>query len=271
LQASDETIAEYAHIADENRRTYAAMVTEMDRAIASITKALEEANIANDTLLMFFSDNGGPPRVGASNRPFQGGKGSTWEGGIRVPALLSWPGTLEAGATFEQRMTIYDVLPTLMAVAELPFDPPKPVDGQNLWPALVDGAEIDSQDVVMSNLSERTGLLQHAYFSGRWKLVQIVTPAGEIQNSLLEILEDPTEQNNLADEYPEVLSRLLEELAAMPKIKGLTVGEKTPDSSSPGSPRSTVPDDRPIVATPYAEAGLVPYPPMNYPAESDRL
>jgi arylsulfatase A-like enzyme len=246
------------------------MVTEMDRAIASITKALEVAKIADDTLLMFFSDNGGPPRVGASNRPFQGGKGSTWEGGIRVPALLSWPGTLEAGATFEQRMTIYDVLPTLLAAAELPFDPPKPVDGQDLWPALADGAEIDSQDVVMSNLSERTGLLQHAYFSGRWKLVQIATPSGEIQNSLFEILEDPTEQNNLAEEYPEVLSRLLEELAAMPKVKGLTIGEKSPDASSPGSPRSTVPDDRPIVATPYAEAGLIPHPPMNYPAESDR-
>ena len=269
LQASDETIASYSEITNENRRVYAAMVTEMDRAIARITTALADHGMLDNTLLMFFSDNGGPVRTGASNRPLRGGKGSPWQGGIRVPASLSWPGKLEGGAVFDQRMTVMDILPTFLAAAGVSVDAPKPIDGQNLWPALADGKSIPSQDILLSNLNLQD-VMQHSYFSGRWKLVRVGATGGESTDHLFDVREDPYEEHDLADKYPAVFDRLVAELDAMPGVEPLMLGEPTPDRRAPGSPGATEPDRRPAIGMPYAEAGPIPYPPRNYPEEAAR-
>ena len=86
----------------------------------------------------------------------------------------------------------------------------------------------------------------------------------EHETSLVTIVEE----HDLADEYPEVFGRLVAELDAMPKVEPLTLGEPTPDRGAPGNPGATEPDRRPPIGKPYAEAGPIPYPPRNYPAET---
>ena len=266
LQAREEMIAAYSQLEDESRRVYAAMVSEMDRAVARITAALDDEGIMDETLLMFFTDNGGVPRLGASNAPLRGGKGSPWEGGIRVPALIYGLDTIEGGMVFDQRLTVMDLLPTFLAAADIPLDTPKPIEGQNMWPVLSAGEPTVSQDVVLSNYSSGADAVLHAFFSDEWKLVQALNEDREVQSYLFEIYKDPYEQNDLATERPDVLARLVAELEAMPQADPVNRGQKPPDMNSPGSPGAAEPDTRPAVRTAYAESGLIPYPSAgNYP------
>ena len=265
LQAPEEAIAQYAHIDDEIRRVYAAMVSEMDRGIGRVIDALDAAGISEETLVMFFTDNGGVPGLGASNLPFRGGKNSPWEGGLRVPAVVYWPGVLDRGRVFNNRITVMDLLPTFMDMADLPLNPPKPLAGYNLWPALSEGVPTRTGNAVFSNYVG--GSLMHAYFSDEWKLVRGRNDDGEMQDFLFDILVDPYEQNDVSADFPDILARLSAELDAMPKADPLTRGETTPDFDAPGAPASIEPDTRPVIATPFAESGPIPYPPENYPAE----
>ncbi|MGI9258968.1 MAG: sulfatase family protein, partial [Gammaproteobacteria bacterium] len=265
LQAPAEAIAKYAHIEDENRRVYAAMVTEMDAAVGRVTDALGEAGILEETLVMFFTDNGGVPHLGASNAPFRGGKNSPWEGGLRVPAVAYWSGVLDAGTVFNNRVTVMDLLPTFMDMADLPLDPPRPLAGYNLWPALSEGVPTRTGEAVFSNYVG--GNLLHAYFKDEWKLVRGRNDEGEVQDFLFDIFVDPYEQNDVAEDYPDIFARLVEELDAMPKAEPLTRGEIVPDFNAPGAPASIEPDTRPVIATPFAESGPIPYPTENYSAE----
>ncbi len=254
LQAPEESIAAYAAIEDQNRRVFAAMVTELDSAIARIREALAAENIADNTLLLFMSDNGGARRLGASNYPLRGGKGSTFEGGIRVPAALYWPGHVQAGAAYDGRISVEDLLPTFAAAAGFELDPPKPLDGQNLWPALADGVEVTERDAVISAYDP--GHLNIAYFTEGWKLVKVRSRGEESRHYLFDVINDPNEETDLATEYPELFARLVAQLEAMPKAEPVTLGETTPDRSQPGSPGALAPDNRPANQPPYTETAL---------------
>ena len=263
LQASAEAIAEYALIDDERRRIYAAMMTEMDRGIARITAALEEAQIADNTLLVFFSDNGASPNLGGSNSPLRGGKGTTFEGGIRAPALMYWPTGLQAGTVFAERMTATDLLPTLLAAADADLDAPKPIDGRNFWPAIADGAPAPDGPVLLSSFGR--GVVQHAWFRDDWKLVRTPDGQGGTEDLLFDIRNDPHEQHDLAQAHPEVFRQLVAELDAIPKAEPISLNDRLPDLDGPGGPTRWDPDNRPPGGTPYAESGPVPYPEGNYP------
>ncbi len=263
LQASAEAIAEYAHIDDERRRIYAAMMTEMDRGIARITAALEEAQIANDTLLIFFSDNGASLNLGGSNSPLRGGKGTTFEGGIRAPALMFWPTGLQAGTVFAERMTATDLLPTLLAAADADLDAPKPIDGRNFWPAIADGAPAPDGPVLLSSFGR--GVVQHAWFRDDWKLVRTPDGQGGTEDLLFDIRNDPYEQHDLAQAQPDIFRQLVAELDAIPKAEPISLNDRLPDLDGPGGPTRWDPDNRPPGGTPYAESGPVPYPEGNYP------
>ena len=263
LQASEAAIAEYTHVDDERRRIYSAMMTELDRGIAAINSALEEARIAENTLLVFFSDNGGSLNLGADNGPLREGKGRPFEGGIRVPAFMYWPTGLTMGSVFEEQMTVTDLLPTLLAAADADLHPPKPIDGRNFWPAIADGEPVPGGPVVLSNYGR--GAVQHAYFRDDWKLVRAADDQGETEDLLFDIRSDPHEQNDLAAAHPEIFRQLVAELDAIPKAEPLSLNARPPDMTAPGSPMAWEPDNRPPGGTPYAESGPVPYPEGNYP------
>ncbi|MCX7826754.1 MAG: sulfatase-like hydrolase/transferase, partial [Verrucomicrobiae bacterium] len=115
LQATPELLERVKHIADEKRRTYAAMVVGLDDAVGAILKQLRDDDLEERTLIFFLSDNGGPlARNGSLNTPLRGEKGGMLEGGIRVPFLVQWKGVLPAGKTYNRPVSSLDILPTAL-------------------------------------------------------------------------------------------------------------------------------------------------------------
>lgn len=217
MQAPKETIDRYKHLTNQNyRRVYAAMVDEMDGAISAILETLDQEGLADDTLVLFFSDNGGFQAFGGSNVPLRGEKGQTFEGGIRVPAVLRWPGQLPAGGVENAQTTVMDVFPTLAAAASIELEPDTPLDGRNMWPVLHDGVSASpAPPIFFASEIPLPGMIHLAVIDPPWKLVQIVIERQtEIQtrNFLFRILEDPNEENNLAAEKPKVVERLAGEI-----------------------------------------------------------
>lgn len=252
LQAPDSALSEYRDIEDGHRRTFAAMTTEMDRGIERVLAALDEEGLSDETLVLFMSDNGGALSLGASNGTFRGGKGETWEGGIRVPAVLWWPGRLEAGAAYERPISVEDLLPTLTAAVGLAPEWPAPLDGRDQWAALTGGAPADHPRVLARQVGPD---LTIAYLKDEWKLVRMTDEAtGGLASHLFRIYDDPEERNDLAAARPDILAALSAEVDALPRGPVAGMGDRPPDLFGIGGPMAALPDDRPPDREAYAEA-----------------
>ncbi|MDH3350154.1 MAG: sulfatase-like hydrolase/transferase [Gammaproteobacteria bacterium] len=136
LQATDTYLDRYPDIEDDDRRTYAAMVSAVDDGIGRILEALERLGIDENTLIFFLSDNGGAQGKGSSNKPLRGFKSMPFEGGVRVPFAARWKGTLPNGVDFTQPVSSLDILATINARVQSPIDADKPLDGVDLLPYL---------------------------------------------------------------------------------------------------------------------------------------
>jgi arylsulfatase A-like enzyme len=256
LQAPENAVAEYADIDDANRRTYAAMVSEMDRGIGQILATLEDEGLGGETLVLFMSDNGGATSLGADNGQLRGGKGSTLEGGIRVPAVLWWPEQLQARATHDEMIVVEDILPTLLGALDVPLESTNPLDGSNQWPAIAAGQSTKPRLRILGRHNREQYFL--AIFDDEWKLVQTLDSAsGEPRIHLFHIAEDPYEQHDLAAKRPDVADQLLSEFREIPRgaIAGID-DPPIPTRTGLGGPMSPVPDDRPPNREPYAESAL---------------
>ena len=202
------------------RPAYAAVVDGMDQAIGQVLNTLDEEGLADNTLVLFFSDNGGAAYSvgGADNAPLRGGKGDTFEGGIRVVSLLRWPGRVPAGAKLDQIMTVMDVFPTLTEAAGITRGEGYPLDGRSLWPAIEDGLPAPRQDYVF--FASETPIFGHfnlTVFNDEWKLVQEVDQdqlTATVTNHLFRISEDPYEYNNLASAHPDIVQDLAARIRA---------------------------------------------------------
>lgn len=201
------------------RPMYAAVVDGMDQAIGRVLETLDEEGIADNTIVLFFSDNGGAAYAtgGADNVPLRGGKGETWEGGIRVVSVMRWPGRLASGAAMDQIMTAMDVFPTLAAAAGVALGNEQfELDGKNLWPAIADGKSAPRQDLVFfASETPIRGSFMLTAFNDHWKLVQEVEQgllSAKVTNYLFDISADPNEYNNLASAHPEVVATLAKEI-----------------------------------------------------------
>jgi arylsulfatase A-like enzyme len=194
LQAEPDDFAAFAQVSEPKRRHYAAMVKALDDGIARVLEAIERRGLAGNTLVLFMADNGPDvtPSSAGNSGGLRGGKSMLWEGGIRVPAAVRWPGRIEAGAEIDQVISALDVMPTLCALAGAPR-PDGPCDGIDLTPVLLEGAAVDRE------LLWRHGPAT-AYRRGRWKLVG---------QAVFDIEADPAEAHDLAEERPEILERLL--------------------------------------------------------------
>ncbi|QDU24279.1 arylsulfatase [Urbifossiella limnaea] len=189
---------------------YAAMVTRMDRTVGRIVAKLKARGLTNDTLVIFTSDNGPTHNVGGADSTFfrsagslRGLKGSLYEGGIRVPFVASWPGTIPTGATHGTRLYFPDVLPTLCELAGAPVPPG--VDGISFAPALR-GERQPPHPFLYWEFGGYGG--QQAVTVDDWKAVRQNLNAGRAVTELYDLAADPNEATDVAAANPAVVARL---------------------------------------------------------------
>ena len=208
----------------EIQRAYREMVQEMDRGVGEIVATLQRLGLAENTLVFFFSDNGGT-REG-NNGPLHGAKGSVWEGGHRVPAIASWPGRIKPATVTDQTAASMDLLPTLLELSGTPPPAGHRFDGASLARLLLENKP----------LTERTFFWgynnRYAVRRGPWKLVMNPSTTGggkakkkqataEPALGLFNLADDRGEANNLAAARPELVRELQTALAAWKKDVGL--------------------------------------------------
>ncbi|MDH4476139.1 MAG: sulfatase-like hydrolase/transferase, partial [Verrucomicrobiaceae bacterium] len=218
LEAPEAWLEKFKSIEDKIRRTYAAMVAAMDEAIGKVMAKVEAEGERENTVVFFVSDNGGPnleKKSGTNftdNTPLRGAKGDLYEGGVRVPFLVSWPAKIKPG-TYEKPVIALDFLPTSLAAAG--EEVPKDLDGVNLLPFLTG----EASGVPHETLFWRSGGFggKHSVRRGDWKLVSEGSKAPE----LYDLAADVGESKDLAREKPEVVGELM---AAIREWEKGTVG-----------------------------------------------
>ncbi|NRB46845.1 MAG: arylsulfatase [Saprospiraceae bacterium] len=196
----------------KDEKDYAAMITRMDEGIGRILSLLQDEEIDENTILFFTSDNGPMPGESFteffdSNGPLRGGKRDLYEGGIRVPLIVRWPGKIQAGITNDHLSAFWDIFPTCLDLAQQQV--PDGLDGLSLLPSLLGKGDQAEHSSLYWEFHERTGA--QAIRQGKWKAVKnnaITNPAGAIE--LYDLSADIAEEHNLAAEYPDKLKELSE-------------------------------------------------------------
>lgn len=211
LEAPPETMSRFAAIADETRRTYLAMLAELDDAVGRVLKQLRAGGLEDNTLVFFLSDNGGPITKyspnGSRNGPLRGSKGDTWEGGIRVPLFAQWKGKLPAGAVYEQPVISLDVTATALAAAGALPSSAGTIDGVDLLPYWQGEKGAPHQALYW-----RFGR-QMAIRAGDWKLARPSMSTKEyadvaVDPLLFNLRDDLGEQHDLAASQPQKVAEL---------------------------------------------------------------
>jgi arylsulfatase A-like enzyme len=191
------------------RRTYAGMLAAMDDAVGRVLTKVRDLGQEENTLVFFYSDNGGPtPQTTSRNDPLRGFKGQFYEGGIRVPFLAQWKGKLPAGAVYREMVMGFDCHATALAAAGVPLPTDKPLDGVNLLPFLTGGNKGHPHDQLFWRAGDK-----HATRMGDWKLLQ--ERGGEAQ--LFNLKDDIGEMTDLAAKEEAKLKELQAAYAAWEK------------------------------------------------------
>ena len=185
-------------------QTYAAMVTRMDEQIGRVLDTLDARGLRDDTIVIFTSDNGGERY--SDRWPFTGMKTELLEGGLRIPAIVRWPGHVPADRVDEHQTIMHmDWLPTLLAAAGLSPDPSFPSDGMSLLPTLTANAPPVTRKLFWRYLN----MLQEACRDGDWKYLKILD-----NTFLFNVVEDPLERANLKDRRRDIYDRLVADYRA---------------------------------------------------------
>jgi arylsulfatase A-like enzyme len=209
-QPTAEREARFADVADAQRRKYLAQISLLDDAVGAVTTALAESGQTERTLVFFLTDNGGPVKNGANNGPLHGEKGQVYEGGVRVPFVVSWPGMLPGGTSYAAPVSSLDIFATALALAAVPMPQDKKYDGVNLVPYLMGETKTPPHE----RLFWRTGGGRtYAMREGDWKLVRLGSQPAELYN----LASDLSETKNLAAQQPEIAMRLTAALDAWDK------------------------------------------------------
>lgn len=172
-------------------------VQEVDWSVGQVLGALRDAKIAENTLVLFTSDNGGPVNQGAVNTPLRGSKGSTLEGGMRVSTIAWWPGKIPAGSTTDAISSMMDVLPTFARLAGAAVPNDRKIDGVDLWPVLAGNPAQPPRDT----FHYFRGHVLDAVRSGPWKLHLA-------KGELYQLNDDIGEARDVAAAHPDQVKRL---------------------------------------------------------------
>ena len=199
LQAPEETINLYSHIKDPQRRKLCAMQQEMDKNVGRVLDYLKKEGLEDNTIVFFFSDNGGAPTDNHScNYPFKGSKGTFYDGGIHTPFIVKWPGHVKEGQVYDKMVSSLDILPTVMHAAGL--ETPEVLDGVDLMPYF-DGKNTNHpHDILYWKMNAK-----FAVRDLEWKLVFNTPDEGLM---LFNIANDPYEKNDLAAAMPEKVKEM---------------------------------------------------------------
>ncbi len=199
--------------------TYAAMVESMDDAVGTLLDTLDRLGIADRTAVIFYSDNGGnmynevDGTTPTSNAPLRGGKATLWEGGIRVPCIIDWPGLTRAGTRSDALVQSTDFYPTILSLLRLPPTPNHPIDGVNLTAAW--RGEAFERGPMFTYFPHQTKVPDYlppgvAVHRGDWKLIRLFHQGdnGADARYLYNLKNDPGEQSDLAASQPALVQEL---------------------------------------------------------------
>jgi arylsulfatase A-like enzyme len=195
----------FAHIQNPQRRKYLAQVSLLDDAVGVVTGALAQSGQTQRTLTFFFSDNGGHSPSGSDNGPLRANKGTLYEGGVRVPFLVSWPQRIPAGIIYDAPVISLDVFATALAAAGVPVPADRKYDSVNLVPHLSGEKKTPPHERLLWRLRAK----DFAIREGSWKLIEQQDKPAE----LYDLATDTGEQRNLAAENPDLANRLSGTLA----------------------------------------------------------
>ena len=199
MQGPERYKDNFKHITEQKRRVYAGMLTAMDEGIGELLAKLRELGLEKDTLLFFINDNGGPTGAnGSRNTPLRATKGTMYEGGIRVPFMLQWPGRLKSGSTYDKPVISLDILPTAAAAAGAELPSGRKLDGVNLLPYLTGEKKQSPHEALFWRSGQN-----HAARKGDWKLVKMGDETG-----LYNLASDIGESKDLKSEKPDVLKEM---------------------------------------------------------------
>lgn len=225
LQVPDGELGEYDGMFDESAKvnyggyykepkpkaTFAAMVSRLDRDVQRIVDLLEEKGLTENTVVVFTSDNGThregghDPEFFNSNGGFRGIKRDLYEGGIRTPFIVSWPGTIKKGRVCEHVSAFWDFMPTVCELAGVPV--PKTTDGISYLSSLTGKGRQKKHDDLYFEFHEGGG--KQAIIKGDWKLIRLqVNNPEKTVLELYNLKNDPAEQYNLLAEQPSVVKNL---------------------------------------------------------------
>ncbi len=201
LQAPQEYIDKFSHIEDPKRRVYAAMVSTLDDDVGRVVDKVEELGLRENTLIIFLSDNGGALQHGANNGALRGDKGDIWEGGIRVPFMLSWPGVIPQGEVTDEMAISFDLMRTALELGNTEID--NKIEGKNLIPYLTGVKNFPIHEHLFWRFANEGK--EFAVRKGPWKLLKSENYEGL---KLYNLDSDISETKDVFAQHPEVVAEL---------------------------------------------------------------
>jgi len=215
----------------QDHPVYAGMLQSTDESVGRIMKKLEELGIADNTVVIFMSDNGGLSTAEGSptsNVPLRAGKGWLYEGGIREPMIIKWPGAVKPGSVCNEPVISNDFYPTILEIAGLPKRPNQHVDGLSLVPILKQKAKLDRKAIYWHypHYSNQGGRPCSAVRAGKYKLIEFYEGS---HLELYNLEEDISEKQNLASQMPEKTAELRTMLHNWLKSVGAYMPEPNPE------------------------------------------
>ena len=222
-------------------RLFPEVISEIDWSVGQVLDALKKNGIDENTLVIFTSDNG--PAVGKAT-PLRGIKGSTFEGGMREPTVIRWPGKIPAGAVNEELMTAMDLLPTFAKLAGAQIPSGRVIDGKDIWPVLTENVKSPHEAFFYYKVNKL-----EAVRSGKWKLFITMTKGEKTASpKLYNLEEDIGETTNVAKDHPKVVERL--------RARMTNFQEELEQNSRPAAfvdnPKPLTMEKKPVARLPYA-------------------
>ena len=216
LQYVPEPLNIYDNVSSADRRVFAEMTSHVDKRIGEVLAALEDKGIAENTIVVFMSDNGGNLEAGASNGQLREGKGSAFEGGVRVPAIVRWPARFNTPKVVDYPLFSQDWLPTLLDAAGISYAP-SDFEGQSMFSAIETGKPLNMQRSVVVGTAK-----SKAVYQWPWKLI-----AEGDKTFLYNLENDEFERNDVSSAHPELVASL---------SKKLTTHSSLPSKAAKGPP-----------------------------------